>query len=326
MIKLRKASSVGGYWTQSSKTNGTWNDLCVTSTGRIIAVSSSTINCIWGSDDNGETWHVLNNLSDNWGALCITSTGRIIAGNCDGKGLWYSDDNGGTWTQSNKTDKSWKALCVTPTGRIIAGSGNNLGVWYSDDNGLNWTQSEKTNGYVTTLGVTSTGILFAGSDSQKTFAQSTNNGINWSVVSGSSSITSYMIDSIYIKDDVVYVSTGGGLFKNNADYTTWSKIYNSSCRGVIIIDNIIIAVLGSKIKYSKDNGANWIKPTPEINGGYAFCVTPTGRLIVGGYSNGIWYSDTTESKNAREKYLDQKGAQEIVTQFKAYCDSLVGGA
>lgn len=38
-----------------------------------------------------------------------------------------------------------------------------------------------------------------------------------------------------------------------------------------------------------------------------------------------WYSDETPAKNAREKYLDQNGAQEIVTQFMAYCDSLVGG-
>lgn len=44
--------------------------------------------------------------------------------------------------------------------------------------------------------------------------------------------------------------------------------------------------------------------------------------------SGIRYSDTEviTAKNAYEKYLDQNGVQEIVTQFKAYCNNLVGGA
>lgn len=324
MIKLRKAAQAGVNWTQSNKTNGTWTDSCITSTGRIIAVSSLNINGIWGSDDNGETWHVLNNLSDMWGALCITSTGRIIAGNKDGKGIWYSDNNGDTWTQSNNTNKSWTALCVTPTGRIFAGSGNNLGIWYSDNNGVNWTQSGNTSGYIDTLVVTPTGRLFAGSAANKRFIQSTNNGITWTTVSGSSSITSYAVYTIYIKNDTVFVGTGGGLFKNDTDYATWSKIYNSNCTGIISVDDIMVAVIGGKIQYSKDNGTSWMMSEPATNGEGAFCVTPTGRLIVGGRSNGIWYSDTTTAKNAREKYLDQNGAQEIVTQFKAYCDAKVG--
>ena len=91
---LKKITEAGINWTQSNKTDGTWNSICVTPTGRIIAGNS---------DDS----HL---------------------------GIWYSDDNGINWKLSNKKDGYWFSLCVTPTGRIIAGSGDspNAGIWYSD--------------------------------------------------------------------------------------------------------------------------------------------------------------------------------------------------
>lgn len=45
----------------------------------------------------------------------------------------------------------------------------------------------------------------------------------------------------------------------------------------------------------------------------------------GSNGSGIRYSDP-ETRLEYPKYLDQNGVQEIVTQFKAYCDNLVGGA
>lgn len=75
-------------------------------------------------------------------------------------------------------------------------------------------------------------------------------------------------------------------------------------------------------------GINWAQSNKTDRPWKSLCVTPTGRIIAGGsgvYSTyGIWYSDA-EYTPVCAKYLDQKGAQEIVTQFKAYCDSLVGG-
>ena len=80
------------------------------------------------------------------------------------------------------------------------------------------------------------------------------------------------------------------------------------------------------IWYSDDNGINWTQSNTINRVWRSLCVTPTGKIIAGSDSDlGIWYSDS-EYTAVCTKYLDQNGAQEIVTQFKAYCDNLVGGA
>ena len=114
-----------------------WNSLCVTPTGRIIASSySSGAAGIWYSDDNGINWKQSNNVIGYWNSLCVTPTGRIFASSVSpsAEGIWYSDDDGMNWTRSNTTDGYWNSLCVTPTRRIIASSynPNAAGIWYSD--------------------------------------------------------------------------------------------------------------------------------------------------------------------------------------------------
>ena len=80
-------------------------------------------------------------------------------------------------------------------------------------------------------------------------------------------------------------------------------------------------------KITTAGGINWTQSNqtnPNVSWS-SLCATPTGRIIAGSNGEGIWYSDT-ECTVVCAKYLDQNGAQEIVTQFKAYCDNLVGGA
>ena len=94
--------------------------------------------------------------------------------------------------------------------------------------------------------------------------------------------------------------------------------------------------------YSSDGGDTWTRSNlTGVTTGYNYknfdtmIETNTQRLLAeinlmngggGSYPDyGIWCSDT-EYTEVCTKYLDQKGAQEIVTQFKAYCDNLVGGA
>ena len=86
----------------------------------------------------------------------------------------------------------------------------------------------------------------------------------------------------------------------------------------------IIAGSNRGIWYSDDNGINWTQSNKTDRAWTSLWATPTGRIIAGN-DMGIWYSDP-EYIAVCTKYLDQKGAQEIITQFKAYCDNLVGGA
>ena len=202
---------------------------------------------------------------------------------------------GTNWVQSNKTNDVLTTLCITSTGRIIAGVAGN-GIWYSDDNGVNWTRSSKTSGQCESLGITSTGRIIAGFSGGVWYSD--NNGVNWTKL-GTSSTYSH----------VLCVTPTGRIITSMS---------------VIISGNVV----DMGFSYSDDNGVNWVQSNKTNGSWWCLCVISTGRIIAGSNSNGIWYSDPEiiTAKNAREKYLDQNGAQEIVTQFKAYCDSLVGGA
>ena len=354
----------GASWTLAQLSGYmSWYDpwsFCVTPTGRIIAGSRTDFGTggIWYSDDNGVNWTQSTVTSDWWNSFCVTSTGRIIAGS--GSGIWYSDDNGVNWIQSNKTDNSWYAFCVTQTGRIIT-IAYDTSIWYSDDSGVNWTQSN----YSTdnpwgesncALCVTSTGRIIAAID--RNLYYSDDNGVNWTevmaanvtnklgqrwadtggsmgwralcvtstgrIIAGGAAVTA-TFKGIWYSDD-----NGVNWIQSNKTDADWSSFcvtptgrIIAGSKNTMIIDNNYD---GGGIWYSDDNGINWIQSNKTDDWWYSFCITSTGRIIAS-RSDDIWYSDPVPVpiKLAREKYLDQNGAQEIVTQFKSYCNSLVGG-
>ena len=111
---------------------------------------------------------------------------------------------------------------------------------------------------------------------------------------------------------------------NWAQSNKTNRYWRSLC--VTPTGRIIAGSSAAGIWYSDDNGINWTQSNMTDNNidWCSLCVTPTGRIIAGSMKAGIWYSDP-EYTAVCTKYLDQNGAKEIVTQFKAYCDSLVGG-
>ena len=200
---------------------------------------------------------------------------------------------GKNWAQSSKTDRCWHSICVTPTGRIIAGS--DRFIWYSDDNGINWTRSNTPDTAWPSLCVTPTGRIIAGGSSE-----------------------AVAIAGIWYSDD------------NGTKWTlsdTTDELWECLC--ITPTGRIVAGTKSTGILYSDDSGINWVQSNKTDGYWSSICVTPTGRIIAGsGWYNrvsvGIWYSDP-EYTAVNPKYLDQNGAKEIVTQFKAYCDSLVGG-
>ena len=105
---------------------------------------------------------------------------------------------------------------------------------------------------------------------------------------------------------------------NKTDVSWWTLCATPTGR-------IIAGSQREGIWYSDDNGINWTQSNKTDVSWWTLYATPTGRIIAGSDGEGIWYSGP-EYPAACAKYLDQNGAQEIVTQFKAYCDNLVGGA
>ena len=175
--------------------------------------------------------------------------------------------------------------------------------------------------------------------------------------------TEQLVDIAYYNDRVfltTFGSNAGSTDRYNASLyvsddlgNTWHKQLSyfvdaraEGCSNIKIDTNTgYIYILSAGMQYaswkpivSKNNGNTWEETVCLDSGvstlpygyfanmymerGYIFCY---GQGGIQGADTGIAYSLDTEIEVKESKYLDQNGAQEIVTQFKAYCDSLVGG-
>ncbi|MBL0124772.1 MAG: hypothetical protein IPP88_19340 [Betaproteobacteria bacterium] len=107
------------------------------------AAPNSSINALYASTDNGETWALRQaNLPGCVGKL-VKRGNRLLFPNF-AAGVTYSDDNGLTWQSLRVlpgTDSGATALTVTATGRLILGATGKITsfAYISDDGGNTWS-------------------------------------------------------------------------------------------------------------------------------------------------------------------------------------------
>lgn len=277
----------GETFTQSYyKNDTTWNALCITPNGRLLAAYLSNTHGtvenkgIWYTSGSGNgSWSSTSETENFWNALCIGNNNRIFAGG--GTGIIYSDDDGDNWTPS-LSGVIIQSLYKTSTGRLFAGSVNN-GLYYSDDNGATWTLVTNTSGTWYAMCETSTGRLIAAAGDGSYYSD--DNGATWP---GAPDLQALNIRSLCVTADDKIIA---GVY--SADY-------------------------GDGIWYSTDNGETFKKSiAPNYYYG-ALLVTPTNRIIAGSNSNkGILYADRIEQL-IRGKFLDTAGLQEIHNQMMQY--------
>ena len=305
----------GINWTQTSITTGTWS-ICVTSTGRVvIARMYGKPDAIKYSDDGGITWQDSNSAAHlRWQSLCILPTGRILAGSngsgsgygvpSGGVGIYYSDDNGATWAQCRMTSETWSLYCL-PSGKVLA-MNRTLGIWYSDNIGTDsladWIDTGFAASYLT------------------------NN-----VVLDPHIVTAY--------NEVTYLCN----FNNNSVYKFENNSWTSVNRpyawyGACTVGNRTVFVmpgqaadawyLEAPANIEQDDSSScdpvdpyyWQNPHPQY-----LHVTPTGRVLLGTSSMGVFYSDPEIQMNYTVKPFTGKQAKELVQQCKAYVQSLKNG-
>lgn len=291
----------GKTWIKVSNNGAT--RFLVTSTGRILAISSTKV---YYSDNDGETWTSKDLPFPTvyaWnGVCCITANGKIIIAGDSYNIFAVSNDNGATFdtilftsgaNSAGAVLGTPRALFVTSTGRILMSpyTDNDDGIWYSDDEGETWRES------------------------------------NYHSLYGGMSVCPYAIIETSTGRLISYINNSKVSYSDN-DGATWAfldiRLTNNTRDILTAYTGRVLTLDSSNIVYSDDNGNTWVHTLNSVPSDAAFkLVTRTGRLIVSN-SQGIFYSDPI--KYEHEKYLDQNGAQEIVTQFKAYCNSLVGGA
>lgn len=299
--------------------------MCVTSTGKLIAAGGLS------SDANSHYIRISTNAANSFTtvdlqdldynithvrSVQITPTGRILvlAYASPEEKIIYSDDDGVTWQLSEfATTGPVTKIYRLSTGRLVS---KNIWSWiiYSDDNGLTWVS---TDFYATDVCVGANDRVFYINYGTLKYTDDIKNH----TMQGESG-TSVLVDNVYSYSNLLAVTT------NNTVHIFMGISTDISLAG---IDDLIL--------YSNDNCSN-ITSLQYAEGVSADQIpTTVYNLAYSEYNSMIYFTNiytlTTEQRQvvkvglsmqpvlAHAKYLDQLGADELVTQFKAYVDSLV---
>lgn len=175
---------------------------------------------LYKSDNNGNTWDILNTPSVTFKDLIFLSN-RIIA--ATDKGMFVSIDNGINWISHNTgiTDSANGFTAFGQLGnRIFVTAPSN--VFYSDNNGQSWTGSSSSVGYGLSIGVTNGVIIVATNTGIK---RSTDNGITYNTSNTGISGTNPVMISIYIFNNVIYCRKSSSvqinIYKSIDDGLNW---------------------------------------------------------------------------------------------------------
>jgi hypothetical protein len=145
--------------------------LFVTITGRILA--STSVNEIYYSDDNGNTWTASATVMTTVSFRFIyTANNRILSG------MYYSDNNGLTWSQNPNINNQAMGLIRLPNNTLVASI--NGDIYKSVNEGNTWTSKDIVGVPITELLLLKNGDILA-TTGNVGFYISSDFGDNWTI-------------------------------------------------------------------------------------------------------------------------------------------------
>lgn len=229
--EIFRSTNNGGTWTklppysQVESLNGL----------RSIHVKSNKLfggESLWGfikSTDNGKTWEkVQNSIPDEETVYSISSNSNYVFIGTYGSGLYRSNDSGESWENVFET-----ASVGEPIWNIAVDGDNILifipkkGLYYSPNNGNNWT--DITGDIDVQFGSGAISIkeqtIFFGTNK---FYKSNDFGVTWlEITTNENGIeATASVWSIVSNDNIIYASTGTGVFYSADTGENWTKLPN----------------------------------------------------------------------------------------------------
>ncbi len=239
----------------------------------------------------------------------------------EGQGIWYrnlfdaSANISTTWTQTNIKTGTCKLCCnlshhhTIPQAMLVSNGGRKIYFATIYSYKTSWDEYSLGSDVYTCYALIelNSGRVLACTDAGIKYSD--NGGESWNTLVDNKFVTSItsivdhnkerLFATFRNKNNEVYYSDDGGL--------TWTGItLDATNLGLVSVSQILIEPGNN---YTLDNLALTI---------------PLGNVPDISYKLGTLQVNVS-LKTSVNKYLDQNGVQEIVTQFKAYCDNLVGG-
>ena len=259
------------FW-ELTTLNENISSIAVASNGDIWAITGDykTLNNVYLSIDNGDTWATKNNgLPDHVNSIAINPVNGYIFVDSRGsevksKGLFRSTNRGESWVKvTNNMDIT--EILITESGKIYLGSRGK--VYYSSDNGNTWTQRSigLPDRYVGPLALGTDGTLYVealSAEASRVVYRSTNGGDTW--LSLPLNYNFKFIDITFSDDGSIFASRmNGNVLKSTDRGVTWTEVYTGEYSIWNIIYNPITkdifatGFLSSYVYRSINLGASW---------------------------------------------------------------------
>jgi hypothetical protein len=185
---------------------------------------------LYKSDNNGNTWEILNTPSVTFNDL-LFQTGKIIA--ATSKGIFVSYNNGLDWISHNTgiTDSANGVKCLGALGsRLFAGTLSKA--YYSDNNGISWSVSSPASmGQCLGFTFSNNVVILATNIGIK---RSTDNGLTYTTSNNGISGTNPVIITVLNFSNEIFCQKGLSLeiYKSTDDGQSW-QLANSGITGAV---------------------------------------------------------------------------------------------
>lgn len=269
-------------------------------------VFAGTVNGVYRSSDNGESWTSINQGLTSTYIQTIAHNGNdeLFLGTLEGK-VFFSDDEGDVWIDrtSNLSVYTIWSTAIGDNDRVFAGT--NQGLYYSDDNGLNWSASPSplTSESIVALKTAEDGTLYAANDNH--VYKSTDNGTSW--VQSSNGLYLFFIGDIETggSTDVFasslsfcqmnYSSDAAASWADASPYFSGGNMQDLELNGA----GYLFAANGDSVLFSGDNGDNWTTINQNLSGVYSklsLGEDEQHNLFLGTHNSGVYkYSNAFTS-------------------------------
>ncbi len=222
----------------------------------------STINGVFHSTDNGDSWSGTGVINDPVNCFAENFSGVIFAGTDYGR-VFRSTDNGESWIQTGFANAYVISMAIYFQD-IFVGTDN--GIYFSYDDGDTWTQIGFENTSITSIVIKNWGgEIFAGIYGGWIYEgvyRSTDYGSTWTAVNNGLTNTDISALAINYNEDLLVSTYGGGVFRSTDHGDNWIAINNGlTSMNIYFIDidaggNFFVETTTGLFR-STDNGISW---------------------------------------------------------------------
>jgi len=260
----KKSGGENSVWTKLTNASAAWKGISVSTSGSVVAVSSST-SLLVSTDSGNTSTNALLPGSGAYNAVAVSADGSKILAARGNQLYTYAS---GVWNSPSSTSPntppsaSWISVASSADGVKLAAVGSNARPYVSTNSGSTWTAVGTAQDWQA-IASSSDGSKLAAAAYNGAIYTTVDGGTNWTTrtVVGSanrywssiaSSADGLKLVATELNDQIYTSADGGSTWTARDSKRAWSSVASSSDGKFLLA-----AVYGGKLYYSENSGLTW---------------------------------------------------------------------